>query len=77
MKLIILNEIRDIRARQQEKQKKSLDWRKDTADKLMQMTERDIKQELGRLVSSYNMTQWMTLKRQGTVVLSDRDGANE
>ncbi len=46
------NEIRDIRARQQEKLEKIAGLKKkDAADKLMQMTERDIKQDLVGLVS--------------------------
>ena len=46
------NEIRDIRARQQEKLEKIAGLKKkDAADKLMQMTERDIKQDLAGLVS--------------------------
>ena len=58
------NEIRDIRTRQQEKLEKIAGLKKkDAADKLMQMTERDIKQRLGRFgVENYNMMQWMTLK---------------
>ena len=46
------NEIRDIRSRQQEKLEKIAGLKKkDAADKLMQMTERDIKQDLVGLVS--------------------------
>ena len=46
------NEIRDIRTRQQEKLEKIAGLKKkDAADKLMQMTERDIKQDLAGLVS--------------------------
>ena len=46
------NEIRDIRAHQQEKLEKIAGLKKkDAADKLMQMTERDIKQDLAGLVS--------------------------
>lgn len=46
------NEIRDIRTRQQEKLEKIAGLKKkDAADKLMQMTERDIKQDLVGLVS--------------------------
>ena len=46
------NEIRDIRSRQQEKLEKIAGLKKkDAADKLMQMTERDIKQDLAGLVS--------------------------
>ena len=46
------NEIRDIRSRQQEKFEKIAGLKKkDAADKLMQMTERDIKQDLVGLVS--------------------------
>ena len=46
------NEIRDIRTRQQEKLEKIAGLKKkDAADKLMQMTERDIKQDLASLVS--------------------------
>lgn len=46
------NEIRDIRSRQQEKLEKIAELKKkDAADKLMQMTERDIKQDLVGLVS--------------------------
>ena len=46
------NEIRDIRIRQQEKLEKIAGLKKkDAADKLMQMTERDIKQDLVGLVS--------------------------
>ena len=46
------NEIRDIRTRQQEKLEKIAGLKKkDAADKLMQMTERDIKQDLTGLVS--------------------------
>lgn len=46
------NEIRDIRYRQQEKLEKIAGLKKkDAADKLMQMTERDIKQDLVGLVS--------------------------
>ncbi len=46
------NEIRDIRMRQQEKLEKIAGLKKkDAADKLMQMTERDIKQDLAGLVS--------------------------
>ncbi|WP_232736096.1 ribonuclease Y [Candidatus Minimicrobia vallesae] len=46
------NEIRDIRPRQQEKFEKIAGLKKkDAADKLMQMTERDIKQDLVGLVS--------------------------
>ena len=46
------NEIRDIRSRQQEKLEKIAGLKKkDAADKLMQMTERDIKQDLVSLVS--------------------------
>ena len=46
------NEIRDIRTRQQEKLEKIAGLKKkDAADKLMQMTERDIKQNLVGLVS--------------------------
>ena len=46
------NEIRDIRSRQQEKLEQIAGWKKkDAADKLMQMTERDIKQDLVGLVS--------------------------
>ena len=46
------NEIRDIRTRQQEKLEKVAGLKKkDAADKLMQMTERDIKQDLVGLVS--------------------------
>jgi len=46
------NEIRDIRARQQKKLEKIAGLKKkDAADKLMQMTERDIKQDLAGLVS--------------------------
>ena len=46
------NEIRDIRFRQQEKLEKIAGLKKkDAADKLMQMTERDIKQDLVGLVS--------------------------
>ena len=46
------NEIRDIRSRQQEKLEKISGLKKkDAADKLMQMTERDIKQDLVGLVS--------------------------
>ena len=45
-------EIRDIRTRQQEKLEKIAGLKKkDAADKLMQMTERDIKQDLAGLVS--------------------------
>ena len=46
------NEIRDIRSRQQEKLEKIAGLKKkDAADKLIQMTERDIKQDLVGLVS--------------------------
>ena len=46
------NEIRDIRSRQQEKLEKIAGLKKkDAVDKLMQMTERDIKQDLVGLVS--------------------------
>ena len=46
------NEIRDIRTRQQDKLEKIAGLKKkDAADKLMQMTERDIKQDLVGLVS--------------------------
>ena len=46
------NEIRDIRTRQQEKLERIAGLKKkDAADKLMQMTERDIKQDLAGLVS--------------------------
>jgi hypothetical protein len=46
------NEIRDIRTRQQEKLEKIAGLKKkDAADKLMQMTERDIRQDLAGLVS--------------------------
>ena len=46
------NEIRDIRSRQQDKLEKIAGLKKkDAADKLMQMTERDIKQDLVGLVS--------------------------
>ena len=46
------NEIRDIRTRQQEKLEKIAGLKKkDAADKLIQMTERDIKQDLAGLVS--------------------------
>ena len=46
------NEIRDIRTRQQEKLEKIAGLKKkDAADKLMQMTERDIRQDLVGLVS--------------------------
>ena len=46
------NEIRDIRSRQQEKLEKIAGLKKkDAADKLVQMTERDIKQDLVGLVS--------------------------
>ena len=46
------NEIRDIRSRQREKLEKIAGLKKkDAADKLMQMTERDIKQDLVGLVS--------------------------
>ena len=46
------NEIREIRTRQQEKLEKIAGLKKkDAADKLMQMTERDIKQDLAGLVS--------------------------
>lgn len=46
------NEIRDIRSRQQEKLEKIAGLKKkEAADKLMQMTERDIKQDLVGLVS--------------------------
>jgi len=46
------NEIRDIRTRQQEKLEKIAGLKKkDAANKLMQMTERDIKQDLAGLVS--------------------------
>ena len=46
------NEVRDIRSRQQEKLEKIAGLKKkDAADKLMQMTERDIKQDLVGLVS--------------------------
>ena len=46
------NEIRDIRSRQQEKLEKIAGLKKkDAADKLMQMTERDIKQDLVGVVS--------------------------
>ena len=46
------NEIRDIRTRQQEKLEKIAGLKKkDAADKLMQMTERDLKQDLVGLVS--------------------------
>ncbi len=46
------NEIRDIRSRQQEKLEKIAKLaKKDAADKLMQMTERDIKHDLTGLVS--------------------------
>ena len=46
------NEIRDIRSRQQEKLEKIAGLKKkDAADKLMQMTERDIRQDLVGLVS--------------------------
>jgi len=46
------NEIRDIRTRQQEKLEKIAGLKKkDAADKLMQMTEHDIKQDLAGLVS--------------------------
>ena len=46
------NEIRDIRTRQQEKLEKIAGLKKkDATDKLMQMTERDIKQDLAGLVS--------------------------
>lgn len=46
------NEIRDIRSRQQEKLEKIAGLKKkDAADKLMQMTEHDIKQDLAGLVS--------------------------
>jgi len=46
------NEIRDIRARQQEKLEKIAGLKKkDAAEKLMQMTERDIKNDLTNLIS--------------------------
>ena len=45
------NEIRDIRTRQEKLEKIAGLKKKDAADKLMQMTERDIKQDLAGLVS--------------------------
>lgn len=64
------NEIRDIRARQQEKLEKIAGLKKsEAADKLMQMTERDIKQDLVGLVSKLQSDAMDTAEEQAQAIL--------
>ena len=64
------NEIRDIRTRQQEKLEKIAGLKKkDAADKLMQMTERDIKQDLVGLVSKLQHDAMDDAEERGQMIL--------
>lgn len=64
------NEIRDIRGRQQEKLEKIAGLKKaDAADKLMQMTERDIKQDLIGLVEKLQRDAVETAEEQAQTIL--------
>lgn len=64
------NEIRDIRTRQQEKLEKIAGLKKtDAADKLMQMTERDIKQDLIGLVEKLQHDAMETAEERAQTIL--------
>ncbi|HTK39905.1 MAG TPA: ribonuclease Y [Patescibacteria group bacterium] len=64
------DEIRDIRARQQEKLEKIAGLKKtDAADKLMQMTERDIKHDLTGLVSKLQRDAMEDAEEQAQTIL--------
>ena len=64
------NEIRDIRTRQQEKLEKIAGLKKaDAADKLMQMTEKDIKQDLLGLVNKLQNDAKDTAEEQAQMIL--------
>ena len=64
------NEIRDIRTRQQDKLEKIAGLKKkEAADKLMEMTERDIKQDLTGLVSKLQNDAKETAEEQAQVIL--------
>lgn len=64
------NEIRDIRVRQQEKLEKIAGLKKtEAAEKLMQMTERDIKQDLVELVSKLQNDARDTAEEQAQLIL--------
>ena len=70
------NEIRDIRVRQQEKLEKIAGLKKkDAADKLLQMTERDIKQDLTKLIDKLQRAQVILLtamERMSSDVTAER-----
>lgn len=64
------DEIRDIRGRQQEKLEKIAGLKKkDAADKLLEMTERDIKQDLTGLVSKLQNEAKETAEEQAQIIL--------
>ncbi len=64
------NEIREIRGRQQEKLEKIAGLKKkDAADKLLEMTERDIKQDLTGLVSKLQNEAKETAEEQAQLIL--------
>jgi ribonuclease Y len=64
------NEIRDIRTRQQEKLEKIAGLKKkEAADKLMEMTERDIKQDLTGLISKLQNDAKETAEEQAQLIL--------
>ncbi|MFI5212414.1 MAG: ribonuclease Y [Candidatus Saccharimonadales bacterium] len=64
------NEIRDIRTRQQEKLEKIAGLKKkDAAEKLMQMTERDIKEDLIGLVNKLQRDAMETAEEQAQTIL--------
>ena len=64
------NEIREIRVRQQDKLEKIAGLKKaDAADKLMQMTERDIKQDLVSLVEKLQHDAMETAEEQAQTIL--------
>jgi len=64
------NEIREIRTRQQEKLEKIAGLKKkDAAEKLMEMTERDIKQDLTGLVSKLQNEAKDTAEEQAQIIL--------
>jgi ribonuclease Y len=64
------NEIRDIRTRQQEKLEKIAGFKKkEAADKLMEMTERDINQDLTGLISKLQNDAKETAEEQAQLIL--------
>lgn len=67
---VLKNEIRDIRIRQQEKLEKIAGLKKqDAAEKLMQMTERDIKQDLTGLIEKLQHDAMETAEERAQTIL--------